>query len=474
MKEEIQEKPPKRPPHHKKVLAPVLTILSKSSNTGTRQQDSTNSKAKKDDSKQKVSPKNTLENIPSVTPPYSLDFDLDKKRKYRSKILSKYQADNFEVLQSKKERFRTSSNSSVNDKEDTKWKSELPRLVPPAPDEIQNDDKYKTLVREVTEGKKLAEKKNKVFDPDPPTLVAEQAHMDDKKMYNFFVDLLHSTFNTYNVDSQYDKEPVPSTASSKIALEINESVASKLNVATEMHKRNELQKPFDYAVRNEYDHWNESSFQHNTQYTRSYKHTKVNRETPKSAVIQTRIRKEYEPRRILSSRSQSAEYNRAEERPSFYRKQKKRDLLNILKEELRMEPVSFEEPQNLYEALKVMAKQKRTSKPEKILRFHNKTKSPADCKLLKGRRFVLNNKARKRDEDTTDVIVNYGGMGKKKSDLGGYRKNISEEDSNHSLEVYSYERFAPNRFHKRETDQWKQRRRLMHASYPGSSSSKEL
>lgn len=421
-------KPPPRPrPGSKRFLASVLTILSKST-TGTQYPDN-------NDKKVKAKKKAGKDDIPA-------ESEKARKPKFKSKILNetKNQIDNFEVLQPKKEMVQTPSLYSERSyREDIKW-SDLPRLVKPENDEA-NESVVNNLVREVTEGRKTKEKKVKVVDPDPPTLVSE--HKEDKKIYNFFVDLLETTFSVYNLKAEYAAAPIPSAVSSKIMLEMDESVARKLNVGTgTLNDVTHKPSKHFYCVQNDENRWNDDKL---IDYFQPAPFSKRINELPlRSPTKRRRMKTESfaYARSKTSPQSKSAVITQSK---SFYRKNKKENLLNILKEQLRMDKVSFDEPQNLYQALKVMAKNKR-----KTIRF-DKTANmkegykPPECMLK--RRKVISSSTKSSSKYENEYIRSTRSISHKFSEVSGYRQNATEltELSNHSLEVYGFDYEIPHK-----------------------------
>lgn len=432
--DEIQPvKPPPRPrPGSKRFLASVLTILSKST-TGTQYPDTADNNDRKVRAKKKTVKD---EDVPA-------DSEKKKKPKFKSRILNenKNQIDKFEVLQSKKEIVQTPSLYSERSyKEDIKW-SDLPRLVKPETDEA-NESIVNNLVREVTEGKKIKEKKVKLVDPDPATLVSE--HKDDKRIYNFFVDLLETTFSVYNLKAEYSAAPIPSAVSSKIALEMDESVARKLHVGTGTFNEvtQKHSKQF-YCIRNDENRWNDDKL---IDYFQPAPTTRRVNELPlKSPTKRRRMKTEsfsFTRNKTSPPQSRSAVIT---PRKSFYRKNKKEDLLNLLKEQLKMDHVSFQEPQNLYQALKVMAKNKRK---QKTIRFDKSAKmrvgyKPPECMLK--RRKVISPSTKSSSKYESEYMRTTGSISHKFSEVSGYRRHPAEltELSNHSLEVYGFDYEIP-------------------------------
>ncbi|KOB79289.1 Yellow 2, partial [Operophtera brumata] len=433
-------KPPPRPrPGSKRFLSSVLTILSKST-TGTQHPASINENNEKKDQIQKKPKKSPVDTY--------IEKEKKKKRNIKSHLNdNKHPTDEFKLLESKR---AVSQKPSLYSYKDDMNLYDLPRLVKPENDEaIVN--KLNNLIREVTEGRKAIERKNMVVDQDPAaTLVSE--HTTDKKLYNFFIDLLQTTIDVNNDKAEEDAAPEISAASSKIELEMGESVARKLNVTTEMVD-DVTHKPSKHSccLINDKERWNDQQI---TDYIKS---------TPTFMPLQNDLPLQF-PSKRQRIKSESVAYTNKKkkiapysqsvvltQRKSFYRKRQKKDLLNLLKEQLRMDDLSFEEPQSLYQALKVIAKTKRKNK---TISFDRSTKGyanrregyrPPEC-MLKRRNVVF---SRKKSSSSYESQYDIGSIAKKLSEISASKrkytskKNPAEEPSNHSLEVYSYDYQPP-------------------------------
>lgn len=433
-------KPPPRPrPGTKGFLTSVLNILSKST-TGTQYPDAD---GVNNDKKGKIKKKLIKEPAHSVD---AVKNEKKKKPKY-SKILNKYknQFDEFEVLQFKKAILQTPSLYSERSDKDDLDLSDLATLVKPETNGV-NENYVNNLMKEVIEGRKAKEKKGKIMDLEPATLVTE--HGEDKRLYNFFVDLLETTLSVYNVEASYDAAPnVPSAVSSRIALEMDDSVARKLNVATEMFD-DVTQKPSKhfYCLKNECEGWNDQQLVDYFQASPSSMKP-INELPLKSPTKKRRLKTESfaftRRSKISPPRSKSVVIT---QRKSFYRNNQKMDLLNLLKEQLKMDHLSFEEPQNLYQALKVMAKTKRKHKTISFERPAKKTNDgyrPPEC-MLKRRNIISastksNYKHGEYNRYTGPITKQFSEVSRHKEKYTLNENPAEENLSNHSLEVYGFE-----------------------------------
>ncbi|XP_045527024.1 uncharacterized protein LOC123715777 [Pieris brassicae] len=344
---EIKKKPPPRPrPGQKKFLTSVLNILSKST-TGTQYPDSEQIRARKKTSK--IHKKRYQEPEP-YNDEYIETTIKTKKPKYKSKILNgdSYISfnDKFVVLQSKKDIIHTPSNFSEN--------FPISESSNPIRELLENNiysGVAEGLAKEILEGRS----ETPVINPDDPSTLVADTPKDDKKIYNFFVDLLETTFDVYNVETEQAK-------SKDSILEIEETVAKKLNFNIDTPEKEEC-----------HDHDYDLKFQ--IQEDKIYEPVYMN-QRPKA--------KRKLPKRCLHSRSFVYSQPLPKSKSLDIKKKtqtqqsKKNELLNTIKEELKMDFMTYEEPQNLFQALRNMAKYKRKCQGKKTIHFEQNDRSLND------------------------------------------------------------------------------------------------
>ncbi|XP_075989954.1 uncharacterized protein LOC142985584 isoform X2 [Anticarsia gemmatalis] len=410
-------------PGRKRFLASVLTILSKST-TGTQLTEANDPYFNK---KAKIKRKKDFEDG------YLGDLSTKRKPKFRSRVLNdnrNFELDHVVVLQSTKSINQTpsnySENNSVKDPEMIKWSEFLPPLV--------KKDSNLTKVR--------SKEKRVTLVDEPQTLIANDSKKDDSKILNFFVDLLETTFNVYNVQTEAEKPLNFSEISSKNVLEIDEVVANKLDI-----KNNELKCTDGYddddptnvycITPNERDLWfDEKSFKKPPAPSTTMRRKKMKSESF-----------EYKKKPIPPTRSFIYQTSANKK---YFKKEQKKNLLNQLKEELRMDDIIFEEPRNFYQALKVMARNKRRS--QKSIHFSS-SKKPSDgdvfnCMYKRRRLLSASTKSSKKTKSDLNEIKNFS----KSSAVSSTRKTISNTIesnygvSNHSLQVFGFDYEEPKSY----------------------------
>jgi hypothetical protein len=341
-----QEKPLRTPPRprpgKKTFLDSILTMLSKTT-TGTQYPDTTNTP-------QAVRTYRTK----SIKTKPEKPKDNTKRTKYRSRVLNKNVENKAKdqkiiVLQSQKDITQTSSmfseNSSINASNSLVVKK--PNVIA---DENKLDDVTNLLVKEIMEGKQYKKEKRVRID-EPVTMLSETKSPSGSNngLYNFFVDLLETTISVYNVKAEYEKAEDRSkvASSTKLPLEIDESVALKLNVQQDPENHEDtccrVPKRF-YCFREDEELIGENQY--------SPAPTVTDAKTPKmkaksfSFINKPKTNKMKTGSVII------------ENKKSYNRKQKKQTLLNLFKEQLKLDE-GYMEPQNLYQALKVIAQNKK-------------------------------------------------------------------------------------------------------------------
>ncbi|CAK1553240.1 unnamed protein product [Leptosia nina] len=402
-----KKKPPPRPrPGQKKFLTSVLNILSKST-TGTQYPDSDEMKARRKSNKNTQRKRHNQE---TETGKQTDDEEYEQKRpnkpKYRSKILN---GDNYVtcndklvILQSKKEIVHTPSNFSES-KSFT-----ISELNNPMKEILANN-----IDSGVAEGlaKQILDGRTERVKEDPSTLVADTR--DDKKIYNFFVDLIETTFDVYNVETEGTNKD------SEAILEIEETVAKKLNFKQDTTNNEEAELNFNIQEE-------KSPSIAETVYDRPLKSKKK----VKQHSLKTQSFIYPKPKYIQKSSSVVIK------RKPQTKKSKKKDLLDTIKEELKMDFMTFEEPQNLFEALRNMAKYKRRCQKRRVIHFENENETNFSKDCLNGRGIFPTKKSKKR-KNRIDRLKEF-----KESDIKPVRtlkEPVVINVSDHSLKVFGYE-----------------------------------
>ncbi|CAG9577647.1 unnamed protein product [Danaus chrysippus] len=380
-------KPPKRSrPGKKKFLASVLTILSKST-AATQYPEIDNSDRIKD----RIKPRSTQKS------------DTNKhKKKYKSRVLNTYKDDSIIVLKSKKEIQQTSSTSSRNDT--------CKSYTPQNKKSNQKSIRYvldNNIYSGVAEGPardilKIESKKHLSAYEPKDTNVEKQV---DKKIYNFFVELLETTFNMYN-----DKELNDNTKESKTGLELNESVLQKLIIQGQSQVEN--QRSYSKDIDSE-----------KYKFLSSFYERTLNNDLPETPKVRPKTKY------LINHKKDKPEKLNSFSVPKKGKKSKKA-LLDILKEELTKDACkTYEEPGNLYQALKVMAKNKKKS--ENSIRF-NKMEGFSDKDCMLRRKVLFKSKKRNRKTDPKTKFIS------RSFEIGSNRF-----PSRHSLVVYGYDYEKP-------------------------------
>ncbi|KAJ0184310.1 hypothetical protein K1T71_000733 [Dendrolimus kikuchii] len=330
----------KKPIDTNKFLTSVLTILSKS--TAGTQYDLDTDKLEKTILEAR---KGTSEYDEMITDNAILNNNnrTSKKKKCKSKILNDRlnESDQVVVLRSKMDIVHTPSNYSDKSNVEVKW-TDFPRLVKAEDGEnIQKEAEETAIYHCVADGIGKITSKKVTIDTEPTTLVSDKPK---DKLYNFFVDLLETTFSVYNVNTEFIKPT--SVSSSRIALQIDESVAKKLEIKKDFDDVNE--KPSKYfSINNSNAKWDDGKLLEHFQ--SKPLSIKLSDEPLKRKKRRTKL----DNKNIMNTQSFFLPTKKSN------RKHMKKNLLTLFKEQLMMDAESYEEPENLYQALKVMAKNKR-------------------------------------------------------------------------------------------------------------------
>lgn len=426
---------PPRPiprPNRKRFLASVLTILSKST-AGTQCPDGMDRLRKMDKRKSKPEKKrdDDITREVSVTTP-SLS---KKKPRYRSKVLKNNignEAEPILVLQSTKDVAQTPSNNSqcitarnsVNtyvDPKTLRWGENLP---PPTASDGKN---FRHVDKELT---------NKIENASKRV---------DKSSCNYFVDVIKTSFSVYNVKTEFNKNLPHSAESSKVALEINESVAEKLynmqNIKdTEFKETNDVTKKpsskYFYSIQPESQDWDDKQLldHFQSEFTEQY-----NMNSPKG---RQKIKSEsfnYKKKPLPNTTSFPSTKRKTQ------KSDRKKNFINSLKEELQMKDYTYKEPENFYQALKVIAKNKR--RYQKAIHFRSLQESSEgdvhECQFK--RRKVLSEKPNaKQSNHYPETRFNPLTLNPNLKTRFKKRKIIADrekkgDESEHSLEVVGYD-----------------------------------
>lgn len=273
--------------------------------------------------------------------------------KFKSKILNDQASKQYQpliVIQAQKEMLKTPSNCS-----DTK--ELLEKVLPFATKDIKLEDINKTA-KDIMKTTQYNRSRLQKLD-EPNTLVGENAK--EKDIYDFFVKLIETTFKVYNVQTDFKNEH---TRSNNV-MEIDEQVATKLNVKKNLEKsqpHNGLRTPEQYfnVMDNGIYTWNDQQIQV-MQKQPQYKNF-----VPPLATTPKR-KKLYSRSFLHSPQTSRYEHTVAERKPRKKRFKNFRSiLLDTLKEDLKMDKEDLEEPQNMHEALKIIAKNKRKCRLQTI------------------------------------------------------------------------------------------------------------
>ncbi|XP_064076182.1 uncharacterized protein LOC135194526 [Vanessa tameamea] len=405
-------RPPPRPrPGQKKFLASVLRILSKST-TGTQYPDRED-QADVRHSKRRARSRLRLEtDIRNEKP--------NKRGKYKSRILKKNlnnDDDRFIVLQSTKQIAQTPSNYSEANafslqEEKTKIRSIRDILVNNTYSGLAND-----IASDLLEDVPAKDQKIRIKD-EPDTIASDIKKEGEKKIYNLFVDLLESTFNAYNLKDGTLSE-------SNVALEINESIANKLTINNKLES-NDLTTN---AVKNT-SITTMKHFDNPLMNIRLSNHKPYKRINPRVSV------KSWDCTKTVNT----PELHSFPSKRRSIRSNRKKKLLNVFKEELQLKRTCVE-PINLFQALKVMAKNKQKKnvyeqRDAKRLKNISAESNSDRRECVFKRRKIISMKPKK-----TSQIINRDVIGQKYSEYNAKFKKRERNSailSQHSIKVYGY------------------------------------
>lgn len=475
--------PPRSRPGTKTFLASILTILSKS--TASTQyppipeskefkqrnkqrkiskQPSENRKQSPDSQKTRILKNSSLKNDPTgeiaikKVEEHQETNKKTKKTKYKSRVLNEVSnkpSEKVLVLQSKKDIVQTPSCNSKSTKDmsehSIKWADFLPKLIDSETGTIRNviEKNYDTqehgIAKSVFEGTQFI--RDKKTHDHPNTLASTPPK--DEKLYNIFVDLLQTV---YNVSPEYKHiNGLKSAKSSKIQLEIDDSVAQKLEKPNKTSES--IQDDHHIASKQHYSVTPDDNEDWNTQKLAEYfKNRPVSVEWSEPYLqinktckcVKKKFKNELYTTKQKTAKTQSAVM---EGRRSYYRKTKKPDLLNILKEQLAVDDGEREDADNFYQSLRVIARNKRK---QNTIRFETPMKagrnagSDYDTCIFKSRKVIspsTRSPKRNRGNKTSDFVRIPSDT---KSIDSEYSRTIAEsayncDESNHSLEVTGFD-----------------------------------
>ncbi|XP_059055024.1 uncharacterized protein LOC131849054 [Achroia grisella] len=319
--------------------------------------------------------------------------------------------------------------------------------------ELNNVFNNKGLKEQIADYKMKDDKKVRI---DTTTATLVENTKDDKGLYNFFVDLLQTTFNTYNVEAENNTTTnLPSEERSAAVFEIDESVAEILNVkdydASSMSAKI-IEKPSK-----RYYCTTESDFNDLVEQPENVPDSVNQQLLPKSQRRgNSKLKTQsffYNENRLTDLKSKSTVMDK---RSSFSRKNNKQTLLNMFKQELKLDADSYEDPQNLYQALHLIARNKR--KCQKSIRFNKDSIKKTDsgfnkeCMFKRRKVISLSTKLTKKQLNEQDIARSnyrsvtsstkcsqFSNKTKSKYIKSEYSTNLDVDESNHSLEVYSFD-----------------------------------
>lgn len=378
-----------------------------------------------------------------------------KPPKYRSRVLNVYKdldIDKVVVLQSKKEIIQTPSNYSQRskDRESIKWSDMI------SPQKTESDV---TVVNAIAKNQQLSlidqigygNEVNKTN--EPITLVANEEQKDNK-LYDLFVDLLESTLNVYNATEQ-KIEPLEQTSnkSSKLGLETQRTADNKLKIENFIDynviddTQNEERK-----IKQEYfvsDDWDNTLLDDVP--SMSLRDICPDEPSTTSKVKQKLKSESFSyKKKSLPPVTRSFIYQNATTPPKKgLKKGRKRNLLNLLKEELRIEDNRYDPPKNFFESLQMMVRYK--NRCQKSICFEESAKkgneeSLYDC--MYKRRRVLSSTSKNSSQSAATRIGSFRSFSYK-STLGARSKSRQEyrlendTASRLSLAVYTLDENQP-------------------------------
>ncbi|CAB3242649.1 unnamed protein product [Arctia plantaginis] len=479
MTEDI-ENTPKKPkviprPGKKRFLDSILTILSKST-TGTQFPEMSDKNNKIKMKKKKLHEQNLIGDLNTIK----------KQPKYRSRVLNVYKdldMDKVVVLQSKKEIIQTPSNYSQRskDRESIKWSD----MIPPQKTDsdvtvVHTDakDQQLSLIDHIEYGNEVNERNDTRIrnNNEPITLIAKEEQKDNNKLYDFFVDLLESTFNVYNATEQ-KTEPAASSKSSKLVLEPHGSEDNKFNTENiidynVIDNKFNIENVIDYnGINNEFNMENEyNDIEDTRNEERKTKQEYLISDDWDNTLLDdvpSLSLRDICPEQPLTApkvkrklKSESFSYKKKNVPPvtrSFIyqnvntppkkssKKGRKKNLLNLLIEQLQMEANRFEPPKNFFESLQMMAKYK--NRCQKSIHFEESAKkvsegSVYDCMYKRCR--VLSTTSKNSSKSAATRIGSFRSFSHKSTLYSRSKSRIdyrldNDAASRLSLAVYTFE-----------------------------------
>lgn len=349
-----------------------------------------------------------------------------KKPKYRSKVLTSEinnKDEKLYILSPKRDITSTNSERSY----DSKKYLDLPK----AKEEVRgiakhiHSDVAERTAKEVVEGSKA--KKRVIRIDEPKTLVEER--QEDRGLYNFFVDLLETTFSVYNVHPDYK-----TSEQFDPKMEIDETVAEKLQII----KERTPERGQYYFVEDRGILW-KSKLSENQRPTSS-RMKEANARPPVKPTKRPQSAPFYPQFRTEAPKPQKAAVT-----PKKYKKKRKQDLLSILKEQL-MKDISPEEPQDMHQALKMIAQNKRRIRQS--IRFDETATKSDDyhvCRFKRRNVISTSMKSKAKNKPTTRAspknTPRHSAMRRNlKIEYSTSEESVKyETESHHSLEVQEFD-----------------------------------
>lgn len=289
----------------------------------------------------------------------------------------------------------------------------------------------KLLTREVLEGKQYTKLTTRI-DNDPPTLVSDINNKYDKGLYNFFVDLLGTTVSVCNIKTE-GKDMPADVNSSKLNLEIHESVAEKLNIIDKpkvIDDAKHKQSKYFHCVPNAQGNWDDTELNKHLPY---YLHMTP---TEKPSKMPVKRRLKVNSKRLLRKCKTEQVVNKRKTNKAH----RKKSLLDLLKEELRMEAEVYDEPQNIFAALKLIANNKR--RYQKSTRFLQEYKDRGNACRFKRRKVISTStrsttlrKLNPEDKMLRSTVTPPYRNEKAKAEI----TTDYDRQSRHSLQVYGFD-----------------------------------
>ncbi|XP_026325601.1 uncharacterized protein LOC113234484 isoform X2 [Hyposmocoma kahamanoa] len=332
-----------------------------------------------------------------------------QKLKFKSKVLNDQVNKQYQpliVIQAQKDMPKTPSNCS-----DAKELFENLKTLPFPKIDFKLEDIVHTKANDIIKTAQFNRSILQTLD-EPNTLVGDN---NKDILYDLFVKLLEISFKMYNVETDFKNEH----ARSNNVMEIDEQVATKLNVKKNLEKADafsDLKTPEQYfnIIDEGIYTWNDHRVQvmEKQPLHKNLEPPLVNIPKRKKMFLRSFS---HAPRNDILGHERShvsSKYERTvtEQKPQKRRFKNFRNvLLDTLKEDLKMDKDDFEEPQNMHEALKIIAKNKRKCRTQVRLDKGVKFKkigedTNTDCQFKRKRVISTVTEARKHKKLTKNFV----------------------------------------------------------------------